>query len=459
MAIALVNHVKLFGATTPLTITTSAVNMTGATLLVFIASGKTPVGSFTVSDSTGANTWTALAKLTSADAGNDLQMFYAVNPTVGATQTFTLTIATGNFPTIMVLGFSGTSTVSSVFDAQTSHLTLAATTTVAPGAIVPAVAGEVFVTAGMNSNGGISLSINDGFTITDSDQTGTYEVGGAAYSISPVGDTFVQTKDTNTVGGGNTTASLAWDSPVTAGNALIVLCTSNNYYMYEPPGGSPGLPLTVTDSLGNTYTKVIGPLATSSISDSTDSNAFDFTIWVCKSAFSGSNTVTATVTGGTVNGFNLAILEFAGSVVAPFESVADTLTVTPSAPYPNIPVTLTTLYANDTVFLFTQAYGGGSGPAGFTAHTTGGYSGFSNFFYKVIPTPGTDTYTVSGVGNYSPCTGAVVGLVLRLSWAVNPTWTFSGNSGATGINAVMATFGPPGPNTFVPQVGGFFVGI
>src|ERR1035437_7490523 len=107
MAIALVNHVKLFGATTPLTITTAAVNMTGATLLVFIASGETAVSSFTVSDSTGGNAWTPLTKLTSADAGNDLQMFYAVNPTVSATQTFTLTIAAGHFPTILVLGFSG----------------------------------------------------------------------------------------------------------------------------------------------------------------------------------------------------------------------------------------------------------------------------------------------------------------------------------------------------------------
>src|ERR1035437_1136206 len=229
MAIALVNHVKLFGATTPLTVTTSAVNMTGATLLVFIASGETPVGTFTVSDSTGANTWTPLAMLTSADAGNDLQMFYAVNPTVSATQTFTLALGSGHFPTIMVLGFSGTSTTASVFDAQNSHTTLAATTTAAPGSITPAVIGEVFVTAAMNNDGAITPSINSGFTITDSEVSGSDEVGGAAYSISPVGDTFVQTKDTNTVGGGNTTASLAWDSPVTAGRALIVLCTSHNY--------------------------------------------------------------------------------------------------------------------------------------------------------------------------------------------------------------------------------------
>ena len=178
--IALVNHKAAFATTT--TTTTAAVDMTGATLLVVGAAGDTSGATFTFSDSS-SNTWTKGTLLNDSSEPAALQLAYAVNPTVTASQTFTVQASAGSV-VVMALGFSGTLTTASVFDAQNTHTTLHATTTGTPGSVTPAQSGEVFVTFTTNQDAPSAISIGSSFNITDSSTSSSFNVGSAAYLVN-----------------------------------------------------------------------------------------------------------------------------------------------------------------------------------------------------------------------------------------------------------------------------------
>ena len=88
MANPLIAH-AIVGSSTGNNATTSAIDTTGATLLVALI--VTDTGGGTMSDSKG-NTWTAL---TAHSGGTTVtgQLFYVSNPTVGSGHTFTPTIS------------------------------------------------------------------------------------------------------------------------------------------------------------------------------------------------------------------------------------------------------------------------------------------------------------------------------------------------------------------------------
>ncbi len=177
--IALVNH-TFASAASASSVTTSGINTSGATLLVVVANNYAAAPP-AITDSLG-NTWTALTVHAGTNART--QIVYAVNPTVGASQTFTGT--GGSYPTIFVTAWSGTLTTSAVFDAQ-SGAGATDTTHSTPGSITPAGSGELFITgvAAANSNS-LSFSASPGgFTNIDTQPTGlTYTGGAIAYVVN-----------------------------------------------------------------------------------------------------------------------------------------------------------------------------------------------------------------------------------------------------------------------------------
>ena len=161
--------------------TTSATNMTGATLLVAQVNSFVQTSTLAISDSS-SNTWVPLTRIDNVNAVNTLQMFYVCNPTVSSTQTFTGTTS-NSFVQVFILGWAGSQ--ASCFDAESTAQTANPTTTAQPGSITPAQAGELFVTAAANSSvTTTAISINSSFTITDEIHSGAVETAGLAYFVN-----------------------------------------------------------------------------------------------------------------------------------------------------------------------------------------------------------------------------------------------------------------------------------
>lgn len=167
------SSVNAFSALSNSTVTSSGINTTGANLIVVnVATSGQATGTFTDSLS---NTWTLQtnAIIGSGDAGARLLQYYCINPTVGASQTFTYTVggSANGYPVINAYSFAKTTVISGtpttttpIFDKNTSNTSSATGTTIQPGSITPVVSGELLVTAYSNDvNGGtgtINLSYN-----------------------------------------------------------------------------------------------------------------------------------------------------------------------------------------------------------------------------------------------------------------------------------------------------------
>jgi hypothetical protein len=153
-------------------VTTSAINTTGANLLVAVCNWYASSGS--ISDSKG-NSWT----LGFATSGADTQVsiYYVYNPTVGSGHTFTWSAANGP---IMVMAWSGSA--SSPAD-QSAGQNATGSTTIQAGSITPSQNNELVI-AGVGANNS-TLSIDSGYTITDNESyTSGVSLGGAgAYLI------------------------------------------------------------------------------------------------------------------------------------------------------------------------------------------------------------------------------------------------------------------------------------
>lgn len=158
MAISLVASTGTAGGAT--TVTTSAINTTGATLIVVQISEYSVGASIALTDSQG-NTWTAL---TVKNQGNSRsQLHYCVSPSTSASHTFTYGTAL-RYPSICVQAFSGVST-SSPFDVQNTNGASAATT-VTTGSVTPSQNDEVLITGLCFETTG-TISINSSFTISN----------------------------------------------------------------------------------------------------------------------------------------------------------------------------------------------------------------------------------------------------------------------------------------------------
>lgn len=122
------------GASGSSSVTTDAIDTTGADLLVASVHDTVAV---TFSDSAG-NTWTGLTERTSPHRA---RLFICVNPTTSATHTFT---GAGSVPTICVAGYSGAA--ASPLDAENSAGVVTGSS-LASGSVTPSTNGGLIVVA------------------------------------------------------------------------------------------------------------------------------------------------------------------------------------------------------------------------------------------------------------------------------------------------------------------------
>lgn len=147
--------------------TTSAINTTGASLIVAVAVlySINSLGGQTFTDSNG-NTWAALVAQTSANGNTRSVLYYCYAPTVGSGHTFTFSEAGHNiYCSLCVSAWSGAG--SSPFDVENGSKTDSATS-LATGSITPSAGKELIITGFGAAGVARSYTINGGFTITDS---------------------------------------------------------------------------------------------------------------------------------------------------------------------------------------------------------------------------------------------------------------------------------------------------
>lgn len=179
MAYSIVAHTGA-GSTDGNSITTSAIDTTGATLLTVGVADYDAVTIGTVSDSKG-NTWTPRTTRNNA-AGSRVCLYDCVpGGNVGSGHTFTYTV-TGGLPVICVIAASGGS--GSPFDAETGAAQ-ATGTTITPGSLTPAEANEILISMFMSNDSNAGVSVDSGFTVSDfaNRVVGQHFEGAMAYLI------------------------------------------------------------------------------------------------------------------------------------------------------------------------------------------------------------------------------------------------------------------------------------
>lgn len=160
------------------TITTLAMNTTGATLLVAVVSdgGASPA---TVTDSKG-NTWSPLTNY--AGAVTQCRISYCVPTSVGTGHTVTATGASGSFPAMCVAAWSGTKATSPLDGSTGATHANGTGTSLACGNISPAEDGELFI-AGFAGDAAAASAINLGYTIAETVPLGASWAANLAYLI------------------------------------------------------------------------------------------------------------------------------------------------------------------------------------------------------------------------------------------------------------------------------------
>lgn len=144
--------------------TTSAIDTTGADLIVISIGYYNGTNTATVSDSKG-NTWTALTQRVTANNGAH-RLFYCASPIVGTGHTFTLAGAS-TFGSMEVAAFSGAAVSPFVSEGGTTG---ASGTSLNTGSITPTENNSLVITGACIrevANLGDTFSIGSSFTISD----------------------------------------------------------------------------------------------------------------------------------------------------------------------------------------------------------------------------------------------------------------------------------------------------
>jgi len=157
-------------------LTSGAINTTGASLLVVYAAACHGCTSVTFSDS-ASNTWTGLTNV--ADS-QESRFWYASNPSISASHTFTEARSGVLFnAAFCVAAFSGAQ-VASPFDQQNTNFN-SGSTTIATGSITPSQSGELIVAGVASGAENTTPSIDSGFTLVDSVAGDGHDLVGLAY--------------------------------------------------------------------------------------------------------------------------------------------------------------------------------------------------------------------------------------------------------------------------------------
>jgi hypothetical protein len=180
-AFSLVAHAPFTPGLTSANTNANPINTTGANLLVVFVSWLNNVGqSITLTDSK-SNAWTSAVDASATQ--DQSQIFYCLNPTVGASHTFTVTgvgnvIANGG-----VQAWSGAASANVLGPTNSVNLS-SFTSPIQPGSVSPWIAGSLVVTGVTWFGATGAVSINDSFTISDQvDTASTYYASAMAYLI------------------------------------------------------------------------------------------------------------------------------------------------------------------------------------------------------------------------------------------------------------------------------------
>lgn len=168
--------------------TTSAIDTSGANLLVVVAIKFAPgVTGASITDSK-SNTWTSLTAQTQASDAY-CQIFYCASPTVGTGHTFTW-LGANTFAGVAVQAWSGANVTP--FDVENGAGATA--TSLATGSVTPGQNNSLIIAGLCASTGSNTYAIDSGFTVTDSiDYVGGSGLGiamayfkqGSAAAINP----------------------------------------------------------------------------------------------------------------------------------------------------------------------------------------------------------------------------------------------------------------------------------
>jgi hypothetical protein len=142
------------------TTTSSSINTTGCSLLIFAVGAAGSSACYTVSDSKG-NTWSALTPQDESFLYS--AVYYCINPVVGSGHTFSIDVTTACYPSCAIAGFSGTAGLQS----QTGAI-ITSMSTLSCGSVTPGVGGSLIITClAYYSESGGTYSIDSGLTITN----------------------------------------------------------------------------------------------------------------------------------------------------------------------------------------------------------------------------------------------------------------------------------------------------
>lgn len=340
MAIALVDHGSANNA--GVTTNTIVLNMTGATLLMASVNvfGYTPTGT-NFSDSNN-NVWQYFGEF----AGNSHvfpAMFYAVNPTVSATHTFTYTGGIGDFRGVVVAGFSGVDPHAPIdFDLTTQGVN---TATPSVSTMTPSKDNCLIVSNLAYSNIALNgTGTPSGFTTADFVNTSigqgsyfTYQVQTTATAVNPTwgftGSSDQWAQLNMVVMGTQTSGVLKAHDFVPSLNSNIcvssALDTTQANFVAVIVGdvGAGTNTTTVSDNLGNVYTAL-----TTFVSGANRVSTF----YSATPTVSSTHTVTAINTGAKPT---MGVFAFNGISSTPFDQIIGAAL--------NIPGTLTPGQANE----------------------------------------------------------------------------------------------------------------
>jgi len=209
------------GSSDTINVTTSAIDTSGADLIVLSVASYIVVSNPLPSDSKG-NTWHPARSAFSASLSR-VSLYYAYNPTVGTGHTFTCGIpATQNFPSISVVAVSG-ALLTDPLD-QTNGGTASSSTTVSTGNITPTQDNELIVTSVAGQADITTGTPPSGFTI----QTSVTFAGGVHWSSGIA--TQIQT--TATTIGATWTLGTGTHCAVIASFTAASAATGNPWYAY-----------------------------------------------------------------------------------------------------------------------------------------------------------------------------------------------------------------------------------
>lgn len=170
------------GSTNNTSVTTPAIDTTGANLLVLCLHRYQGASENTISDSKG-NTWTGLTLSTRSDA--KCRIFYCANPTVGSSHTFSASSVSNTSPAITVSAWSGAHASAPYASIENQGNAAAASSTLQPGSVTASAAPALLITTITSATYGPTNPTISGWTKTNlvSFNAGTNMAGCMAYLV------------------------------------------------------------------------------------------------------------------------------------------------------------------------------------------------------------------------------------------------------------------------------------